>query len=118
MGQLDRIANTAQKDPFFLGWWLERFRQAEGLDDAGLMARLGCRPEQLTRLRLCRFPRQDAAGFREDVTRICEAYALEPSRLAVVVRRAAVLVELEAPAGADEPVPTLMAARDAEEAGP
>jgi hypothetical protein len=52
------------------------------------------------------------------VTRICEVFGLEPARLAGVVRGAAVLVALEAPAGVDEAAPMLMAARDVEEDGP
>lgn len=116
MGPLDRIAERANQRPYFFGWWLARYARGEELDEAGLAEALGCGPEQLPKLRLCRAPRPDT--FREDVTRICELAGLEPARVAEVARRAAVLVKLEAPQGADEAAPTLMAARDLDEGGP
>jgi hypothetical protein len=43
-------------DPFFLGSALAAYQRRHGLDDDGLAAVLGCAPDVLTQLRLCRRP--------------------------------------------------------------
>lgn len=118
MGSLENMAERTRRDPFFLGWLLDRYAAAERLDDAALAAALGCPREHLTRLRLCRAPRQGSAEFRADVERIAAVFALTPARLAGIVRRATVLVRLEAANADDESASTLMAARDREETPP
>ncbi len=50
------------------------------------------------------------------MTRIAEAFGLEPARLAALVQEATVLERLEAPAQEDAPL--LLAARDADEDQP
>ena len=110
MGPLDSIAARASREPFFLGSLLDRLARAEQLDEAALAERLGCDPVQLPRLRLCRTPLPDR--FREDVTRIAEAFRIESARLAAFVQAATVLERLEAPSQADAPL--LMAARDSD----
>lgn len=116
MGSLEAMESRTRQDPYFLGWVLDRYAQAERLtDDAALAAAVGCPLDQLTRLRLCRTPRETPADFRADVHRIAEVFELDPARLAAVIRRVNVLVRLEAADAGSEPAPTLMAARDREE---
>jgi hypothetical protein len=112
MGPLDAIADRARKDPFFLGWLLDRYAAAEGLDDAGLAERLGC--AALAGLMLCRAPRR-SPHFRADVERIAEVFGIDASRLAEALRRANVVILLEEAPEAAEDAPTLMAARDLDE---
>src|SRR5690349_17836802 len=64
---VEAMAGRARREPHFLGCVLERYARAEGLDDDGLAAALGCAAGQLTDLRLCRAPRLDPAGLAEDV---------------------------------------------------
>jgi hypothetical protein len=85
---LRRAAERAAGRPFFLASLLLPYAAAEGLDDAGLAARLGCAPGDLARLLFCRRPRE-APDFRADVERIAEAFGLEAGRLATVLREAA-----------------------------
>ncbi len=108
--RLAAFARRVADDPFFLASALRDYAQSEGLDDAGLAARLGCSAETLDRLRLCRRPRPEPAEFRADVDRIAERFGVDPTALAEVVRRADVLAELRH-AGAGG-AGTLMAARD------
>jgi hypothetical protein len=55
-GRLEALAERASQDPFFLGSLLAAHQRRHGLDDGALAAALGCAPEVLVRLRLCRRP--------------------------------------------------------------
>jgi hypothetical protein len=106
---LRRAAQRAAARPAFLAASLLPYAQAEGLDDAALAARLGCAPDALARLLLCRQPRPEPAAFRADVARLADAFALDPVQLASVLRTAAALAALREPtAGTGQ----LAAARD------
>ncbi len=102
------LARRAAADPFFLGHELADFAASADLDDTALAAALGCRPEGLTMLRLCRAPREKAAEFREDIERVAAKYAADAVALMKALRLARSLRALR-PAGRG-----LMAARDAE----
>lgn len=109
---LEALARRVEGDPDYLAFLLRLYAEAEQLDDPGLTAALGCRPEDLTRLRLCRAPRSDPARFRADVARIAGHFEIDEVRLLGVLRRAEALRAL---AGA-EPGSRgmLLAARDEE----
>ena len=111
MKPLDRIAAKARRDPFFLGHFLDRHAAAEGLDDDGLAASLGCPRDNLSALLACRAPRRDE-GFREDVLHIGRVLGVDAVRLAEAFRHGEVL--LETADVACDGVQALMAARDAE----
>jgi hypothetical protein len=107
---LDALARKVQGDPFFLASLLTLYARSDDLDDTGLAAALGCPPERLSGLRLCRAPRPDPAGFREDVAGIAAEFGLDPDRLAEAVMRGRAIREIgAAPAGGRG---FLMAARD------
>lgn len=106
---LDEMAERSRHEPFFFGCLLEQYAVAEGLDDAALAAKLGCEVADLRRLRLCRAPRDDQAGSREDVRRVAEALELDEGKLTHVVRRAKVAAMFRGQGG------SLMAARDRDE---
>jgi hypothetical protein len=112
---LDALARKVQGDPFFLASLLALYARSEGLDDGGLAAALGCPPGKLTELRLCRAPRPDPAGFREDVAGIAAEFGLDADRLAGAVMRGRAIREIgAAPAGGRG---FLMAARDEQPPG-
>jgi hypothetical protein len=106
-----RAAERAAARPFFLAAALLPYAQAEGLSRAELAARLGCSPEALPRLLLCRQPHPDPGRFRTDVERLAAAFGLEAERLAATVRLAQALQALRA---ADRATGQLAAARDRE----
>jgi len=107
---LKRLARRVEADPGFMASLLAEYARAEGLDDAGLAAALGCDEERLTGVRLCRAPRPDAAGFREDVRRVAERFAIDAGRLLEIVRQGEALRRLRE--GGEAAPGFLMAARD------
>ena len=106
---LDEMAERSRHEPFFFGWLLEQYAVAERLDDAALAAELGCNVAELRGLRLCRAPRDDQAGMREDIRRVAEVLGLNEGKLVRVVRRAKVMAMFQNKGG------SLMAARDRDE---
>jgi hypothetical protein len=109
---LQSLADHVKDDPFFLALPLRLYAESEQLDDAGLATALRCRPEDLVMIRLCRSPRAEPGGFREDVTRVAERFGVEPQTLAEVIRRGQAIHQArarETPAGG-----SLLAARDRE----
>jgi hypothetical protein len=109
---LNNLAARAEGDPFFLGHVLAAFARGERLDTAGLTAALGCRAEDLARVRLCRVPRLEPPGFWQDVTQIAERFGLDAERLAEIVKRGRVLDRWQAGRPGDG---FLLAARDQDE---
>ena len=110
---LRHFLDRADTERFFLASALAAFAQARGWDDAALAAHLGCPVGALTDLRLCRAPREDAAGFREDLEAVVARFPADVVRLAEVVRNSRVawrLQEMAQPADAGH----LLAARDAD----
>jgi hypothetical protein len=109
---LEALARRVEKDPLFLAGLLVEYAGSESLDDIGLAAALGCEPEALTAIRLCRAPRPDRAGFRQDVDEIAARFGLDADRLTAVVRRGETLRRLRSAAPSGHGF--LAAARDGE----
>ena len=112
---LRRAAERAGERRFFLASALLPYARAEGLDDAGLADRLGCTPEDLPALLLCRRPGNEGGRFRMDVERIAERFGLDAANLARVIRLADAL-QAFGPAASDAPSGLLAAARDRDDA--
>ncbi len=114
-----RMARRAAIDPRFLAFALHQYAENNQMDEPALTAALGATPETLAHARLCRTPRGDDAGVKEEVARIAVKFGLNAAVLlravrageVAVVQRAA--VECESP----EPVVPVLAARDREEGG-
>ncbi len=109
---LQHLANRVASDPFFLAHPLAEFARSEQLDDVALAARLGCRVEDLPLIRLCRAPRPDPHGFRDDLTAIAGQFGLDPAALAVAVRHGQGLATLRAAPQPEGGPGVLLAARD------
>jgi len=90
---LQRAAERACAQPFFLGSALTAFAAAEGLDNAGLANRLACTVFLLPRLALCRRPAGQT--FASDVQRIAERFEVDPLKLAELLRTVEALDALE-----------------------
>lgn len=110
---LEQMARRVAQDPFFLACPLAEYARSERLDEAALAARLGCRVEDLTRLRLCRAPRAGEVDFKTDVTAIATSFGIDIATLARAIRYGEGLARLrEAARLASEPG-HMLAARDA-----
>ena len=111
----ERLADLAQRvasDPYFLAEALSTYARAEELSDAQLAQRLGCAPNQLDAVRLCRRPRGSAQAFQHEVDRIAAVFQIDATVLAEVVRQADSLRAFRRVA--DDRAGYLMAARDLE----
>jgi len=83
---LARAAERTAARPAFLGSLLETYREMEAMDDSQLADYLGCPMEALPRVALCLRPAPAPPRFRDDVERIAARFALNPDRLATLVR--------------------------------
>ena len=108
------MAERVKADPFFLAHPLAGYAAAEKLDDAGLAAALGVRVEDLTRMRLCRAPRETPSERRADVTAIAAAFGIAPTKLAALLNTGAALARQHEKAREGERGAAFLAARDGE----
>ncbi len=105
---LARVAARLAGNDFFLAAALEGYRVEHGLSEAELAAHLGCPPEQLTRLALCRQPDDGSPSFREEVEQVAHFSGADPVKLGVLLREVAAIQALRA----GEDGAALLAARD------
>lgn len=82
-------AQRSAQDPASLGYAFEQYRRHEDKSAGELAAMLGCSQEVLDGLSLCRRPEQDR--FAEHLRMIGKRFAVDPRRLAAVLRRVEVL---------------------------
>lgn len=116
---LTSLAGRLARNPLFLAAPLARYAARYSLDDDALAARLGCSPETLTDLRLCRNPHAEPPRFGQDIERIATHFGVDADRLAEVVRDGQGQMHLLRPDAEDAAAPGfLMAARDEEPAPP
>ncbi len=110
---LDRAAERASWDEFFMGHLLASLVGSRGLARTTVAQRLRCEENRLARLWLCRAPREDALGFRQDVEQIASAVGCDATSLAQLIREAAALRALRSQS---QPTSSsiLLAARDRE----
>lgn len=108
---MERAAQRAAADSFFLGHLLSRFADSRRLSRGALAARLRCSVDRLARLWLCRAPQETGASFRQDVDRIAAFAGCDAVALAQAIREASALSALRSGSGTD-PKTVLLAARD------
>lgn len=109
---LKNFAKRLEDDQFFLACPLRLYAQTEGLDDNQLAASLGCEPDVLLCLRLCRAPAADAT-FQRDIETIVNRFGVRREALIEAVRRGQVISQMRGDTPSQQGF--LMAARDAEE---
>lgn len=113
MSPIEHMARRVATDPFFLAYPLAEFATSERLDDAGLAAALGCKEADLPLIRLCRAPRPDPVGFRDDIAAVAGRFGIDGGTLAAAVRHGQGLAKLRAATATPAPEPGfLLAARD------
>jgi transcriptional regulator with XRE-family HTH domain len=82
-------AERSAQDPASLGYIFEQYRKHEGKSAEELAAMLNCSPKVLDELSLCRRPEPER--FAEHLRMIEKRFAVDPRRLAAVLRRVEVL---------------------------
>jgi hypothetical protein len=80
-----QLGQRLEQDETYLAHLFAVMRSVEGLDDRGLAIALGAPIERVSRIALCRTPRDDM--FREDVDEIAGHFGIDANRLAQLVRR-------------------------------
>lgn len=110
---LGHAAERARNEPWTLGRLLSRCCELEGTSDNDIATELGCTPDTLRWVYLCRAPSEE--HFAEDVGRVAQRFGLEASRLAALVRRADAVAALAAPHHDTGDAELLLAARDRED---
>lgn len=91
---LARAAQRAEQQPFFLASVLAAYRATHQLDDASLADLLGCAPDDLVRLALCRRPAPESARFSAEVDHLARRFGLHGDRLAAIIRQVDALTAL------------------------
>jgi hypothetical protein len=111
-----RAARRAALDPYFLAFALARYAEEQQMDEPALSAALGATPDTLAHARLCRMPRTDPAGLREDVNRIAAKFGLNRGVLLLAARcgQVAAVHRAAVEQGVPEDAAPLLAARDRE----
>jgi len=88
---LQRFADRARKDTFFLAGTLSSYQQVRGWDDQSLATFLECEVSAIQRLAACRMPFAASPRFQDDVRAIAAFAGCNPERLAVLVREVTVV---------------------------
>jgi hypothetical protein len=107
---LRHLQGRVEREPFFLGHALATYRRSNSVSEQQLADFLVCSIGSISRLMLCRLPRDDSKNFKEDVRRVAAFAECSPDRLAALIREVAAIASLEEPLDASEGV--LLAARD------
>ncbi len=80
-----KISRLASKDPFYLGWHFARYLELKGANAVDLSNELGCLPDTINSMSLCRSPRKPPR-FREDIERVADRFQVKADKLMDVVR--------------------------------
>ncbi|WP_224366239.1 hypothetical protein [Hyalangium versicolor] len=82
-------AERSAQDPASLGYVFAQYRKHEGKSAEELAAMLGCNMKVFDELALCRRPEQER--FAEHLRMLEKRFAVDPRKLAAVLRRVEVL---------------------------
>ena len=85
-GDLTRkMVSLASGDSFYLGWHLVRYAEMKGMSMSEVGMELGCLPEAVDSISLCRAPRVEP-HFREDIEAVADRFQARADKLARIVR--------------------------------
>ena len=82
-----KLSLLASRDPFYLGWYFAIYAEMMSVDIANVASELGCLPEVMNTMSLCRAPRTDPPYFREDIEAVANGFQVRADRLANLVRQ-------------------------------
>lgn len=116
---LVHASRRAEQQPFFLASVLAAYRTAHQFDDARLADMLGCTPDDLIRLALCRRPAPESARFSAEIDHLARRFGLRGDRLAAMIRQVDALTALAQHLQTAAPATALLrAARDRTDPAP
>ena len=81
-----KMASLASRDPFYLGWHLTSYSEMTGMSMSEIGRELGCLPETVDSISLCRAPRAEPPHFREDIEAVADRFQARADKLARIVR--------------------------------
>jgi hypothetical protein len=108
------VLRATGEDPTWLGYWIDRFKQNEGIQTAEIAEQLGLRADALVLLCLCKTPR--AEHFQDDLKAVCQRTGAKDDALARIIRQGQALSKWRGRASEDA-TGWLLAASDGDEVG-
>jgi hypothetical protein len=106
------VLRATGEDPIWLGYWIKRFEQSEGVHSAEVANQLGLGVDSLVLLCLCRLPRVE--HFQDDLRIICHRTGAKEDALARIIRQEQALTKWRAPKS-PETTGWLLAASDSDD---
>ena len=82
-----KLSLLASREPFYLGWYFATYAEMMSVDIADVAGELGCLPEVMNAMSLCRAPRPEPPHFREDIEAVATRFQVRADRLANLVRQ-------------------------------
>jgi len=82
-----KLSQLASRDPFYLGWYFASYAEMMSVDTVDVAGELGCLPEMMNTMSLCRPPRAEPPHFREDIEAVANRFQVRADRLANLVRQ-------------------------------
>lgn len=82
-----KLSLLASRDTFYLGWYFASYAEMMSVDIASVAGELGCLPEVMNKMSLCRAPRAEPPHFREDIEAVANRFQVRADRLANLVRQ-------------------------------
>ena len=81
-----KMSRFASGDPFYMGWHLARYSEMKGLSVTEMGGELGCLPETVNSISLCRAPRSEPPHFQDDIERVADRFQVKAAKLMGIVR--------------------------------
>ncbi len=81
-----KLARLTANDPFYMGWYLARYAEMKNLSIAKMGQELGCLPDTVHAISLCRAPRSEPPHLRNDIERVAHGFQVQASKLIGIVR--------------------------------
>ena len=81
-----RAAERARLRPFFMASVLAAYCRMHDLSDDALARLLGCSPDDVVRLALCRRPIAQSPTFLSDIDHLARRFAIPGERLIQIIR--------------------------------
>ena len=70
-----KLSLLASQDPFFLSWYFARYSEMMSADIVDVASEIGCLPEVMNTMSLCRAPRTEPPNFQQDVEAIANRFS-------------------------------------------
>src|SRR5204862_7583514 len=91
---LNRAAQRATSNEFFLANVFSIYQRARNLNDEALARQLQCEINDLPRLALCRRPSSEGGTFLGDIQHLAQRFRLNANQLMFIIRQVDALNEM------------------------